>query len=331
LNSGGRGYYALDVTDPANPIALWEFSGRDSASCPSATVLGTDSDDCDLGLSYGNPVISKLTSGQWVVMVTSGYNNVAPGDGKGYLYVLDAITGVIEKKIKAANAAQSIDPGSTTSPIGLTKINNWVDNTNVDNTTLRVYAGDLEGNLWRFDPNAGSAYAIAKLTDASAKAQPVTTKPELGEANGTALVAVATGRYLGTSDLSDTQTQSVYTIKDATNGVVPAIPVDARSNSVVEQVMTDTTDAAGNPIRTITNNAVDLATKDGWRVDLPISGERVNVDPKLQLGTLIVASNVPVSDACTTGGYSYLNFFDYKSGSYIASSGINVVGPTTKQ
>jgi type IV pilus assembly protein PilY1 len=326
LNSGGRGYYALDVTDPANPIALWEFSGRDSASCPSATVLGTDSDDCDLGLSYGNPVISKLTSGQWVVMVTSGYNNVAPGDGKGYLYVLDAITGVIEKKIKAANAAQSIDPGSTTSPIGLTKINNWVDNTNVDNTTLRVYAGDLEGNLWRFDPNAGSAYAIAKLTDASAKAQPVTTKPELGEANGTALVAVATGRYLGTSDLSDTQTQSVYTIKDATNGVAPAIPVDARSNSVVEQVMTDTTDAAGNPIRTITNNAVDLATKDGWRVDLPISGERVNVDPKLQLGTLIVASNVPVSDACTTGGYSYLNFFDYKSGSYIASSGINVVG-----
>ena len=55
----------------------------------------------------------------------------------------------------------------------------------------------------------------------------------------------------------------------------------------------------GNPIRTITANAVDLATKDGWRVDLPISGERVNVDPKLQLGTLIVASNIPANDACT--------------------------------
>ena len=116
LNSGGRGYYALDVTDPNNPIALWEFAVRDTASCPSITVLGVDKTDCDLGLTYGNPVISKLTNGDWVVMVTSGYNNTSPGDGKGYLYVLDPITGVIEKKIKAANATQGIDPGSTTTP-----------------------------------------------------------------------------------------------------------------------------------------------------------------------------------------------------------------------
>ncbi|UCH49939.1 MAG: PQQ-binding-like beta-propeller repeat protein [Betaproteobacteria bacterium] len=326
LNSGGRGYYALDITDPLNPIALWEFTVRDAASCPSTTTLGVDTDDCDLGLSYGNPVISKLTNGDWVVMVTSGYNNVAPGDGKGYLYVLDPITGVIENKIQAANATQGIDPGSTISPVGLAKVNNWVDDTNVDNTTLRVYGGDLEGNLWRFDPNTGTAYAIATLTDSSANVQSVTTKPELGDANGKTLVSVATGRYLGASDLADTQTQSIYTIKDETNGVAPATPVDARGGTVVEQVMTDTTDPVGNPIRTITNNAVDLATKDGWRVDLPISGERVNVDPKLQLGTLIVASNIPANDACTAGGYSYLNYFDYKSGSYIASSGTNVVG-----
>ncbi|UCH49928.1 MAG: PQQ-binding-like beta-propeller repeat protein [Betaproteobacteria bacterium] len=329
-NSGGRGYYALDITDPLSPKALWEFTVRDAASCPSATTLGTDTDDCDLGLSYGNPVITKLTSGDWVVMVTSGYNNVAPGDGKGYLYVLDPITGVIEKKIKAANATQSIDPGSTTTPLGLAKINNWVDNTSVDNTTLRIYGGDLEGNLWRFDPNSGTAYVVATFKDgrgaATAKRQPVTTKPELGESGSMALIAVGTGRYLGTSDLPDTQPQSIYTIKDETNGVAPATPVDARGSTVVEQVITDTTDGLGTPIRTITNNVVDLATKDGWRVDLPISGERVNVDPKLQLGTLIVASNVPANDACSAGGFSYLNYLDYKSGSFIASSGTNVIG-----
>jgi len=328
-NSGGRGYYALDVTDPTNPIALWEFTVRATASCPSATVLGTDTDDCDLGLTYGNPVITKLKSGDWVVMVTSGYNNVAPGNGKGYLYILDPITGVIENKIKAANATQSLDPGSTTTPLGLAKINNWVDDTNTNNTTLRVYAGDLQGNLWRFDPNAGTAYVIAKLRDdkvSGSKAQPVTTKPELGEANGVALVAVGTGRYLGASDLTDDQPQTIYTIKDATNGVAPASPVDVRGGSVVEQVITDTTDGLGNPIRTVTNNAVDLATKDGWLVDLPISGERINVDPRLQLGTLIVASNIPANDACTAGGISYLNYLDYKSGSFVASSGTNVVG-----
>jgi type IV pilus assembly protein PilY1 len=328
-NSGGRGYYALDVTDPINPIALWEFTVRDVASCPSVTTLGSDTDDCDLGLTYGNPVITKLKSGDWVVLVTSGYNNVAPGDGKGYLYVLDPITGVIENKIKAANATQSLDPGSTTTPLGLAKINNWVDDTNTNNTTLRVYGGDLHGNLWRFDPNAGTAYVIAQLRDnkvAGSKTQPVTTKPELGEANGVALIAVGTGRYLGASDLTDNQPQSIYTIKDATNGTPPASPIDVRGGTVVEQVITDTTDGLGNPIRTVTNNAVDLATKDGWLVDLPITGERVNVDPRLQLGTLIVASNIPANDACTAGGISYLNYLDYKSGSFIASSGTNVIG-----
>ena len=328
-NSGGRGYYALDVTDPTTPIALWEFTVRDTASCPSVTVLGTDKDDCDLGLTYGNPLISKLTSGDWVVMVTSGYNNVAPGDGKGYLYVLDPITGVVEKKIQASNATQSISPGSATTPMGLAKINNWVDDTNVNNTTLRVYGGDLLGNLWRFDPNTGTAYVIAQLRDNKAsgsKAQAVTTKPELGEAGGYALIAVGTGRYLGTSDLPDTQPQTIYTIKDATKGVAPAKPIDVRAGSVIEQVLTDTTDGVGTQIRTITNNPVDLATNDGWLVDLPISGERINVDPRLQLGTLVVASNIPANDACTAGGYSYLNYFDYKSGSFIASSGTNVVG-----
>jgi len=37
LGGGGRAYYALDVTDPANPISLWEISSND---------------DADLGLTY---------------------------------------------------------------------------------------------------------------------------------------------------------------------------------------------------------------------------------------------------------------------------------------
>ena len=83
---------------------------------------------------------------------------------------------------------------------------------------------------------------------------------------------------------------------------------------------------SATPSVPITSNAVDLATKDGWRVDLPITSERVNVDPKLQLGTLIVASNIPANDACTAGGYSYLNYFNYSTGSYIKSSGTQIVG-----
>ena len=80
LGRGGRGFYALDVTDPAVPKALWEF--------------GT-AQDSDIGYSYGNAIITKrATDGKWVVIFASGYNNnLSPGDSKGRLYVVDAFTG----------------------------------------------------------------------------------------------------------------------------------------------------------------------------------------------------------------------------------------------
>lgn len=77
LNAGGRGYYALDVTDPLAPKALWEYT------------------DSNMGFTFGNPEIAKLKDGTWAVMVTSGYNNLSPGDGIGRLYVLNANTGAV--------------------------------------------------------------------------------------------------------------------------------------------------------------------------------------------------------------------------------------------
>jgi len=157
-------------------------------------------------------------------------------------------------------------------------------------------------------------------------AQPVTTKPELGDVGGVAVIFAATGRYLGASDLPTTQVETIYGIKDVTSGVAPASPINTRGATVVAQTLTDSTTGTGAGIRTATSNAVDLTTKNGWRVDLPISGERVNVDPKLQLGTLIVGSNIPATSACTSGGTSYLNFLDYKTGGYIQSSGNTLAG-----
>ncbi|HKQ25149.1 MAG TPA: PilC/PilY family type IV pilus protein [Burkholderiales bacterium] len=324
LGSGGRAYYALDVTDPETPIGLWEFNVAPTASCPVAFSAGATT-DCDLGLTHGNPIITKLGNGTWVVVVTSGYNNVSPGDGKGYVYVLNPITGAILKKIQARNPPASA-PGSVTTPLGVAKINNWVDDTNVNNTTLRAYAGDMLGNMWRFNLDTETTYAIVRYTDPSGVTQPITTKPELGEVNGVPFVYVGTGRMLGASDLPSVQVQTIYGIKDATNGVQPAAPIVARGTTVVAQTLTNATTETGAGIRTVTSNPVDVSTKNGWRVDLPNSGERVNVDPKLQLGTLIIGSNIPSITACTSGGTSYLNFFDYKTGGYIQSSVGGVAG-----
>ncbi|MDP2241102.1 MAG: PilC/PilY family type IV pilus protein [Burkholderiales bacterium] len=333
LNSGGRGYYALDVTNPLAPKLLWEFKVRKpsetSCAITTADAVGA-TDDCDLGLTYGNPVLSKF-NGQWVVFVTSGYNNTGlepggterQGDGKSYLYILNAVTGAIIKKIGTGVGDGGTAGASYTDadPSGLARINNWVDNALLNNTTTAVYGGDLKGNLWRFDLDSASssyltAVKVATLTS-GVTPQPITTKPELGMISTYHVVFVATGKFLGVSDKTDTTGQTIYAIKDDLNTNVPVI---GRTTLIQQSLISGTT------TRSATSNAVDWTSPlvRGWYVNLPDPGERVSVDPQLQLGSLIVASNVPSTDTCTAGGYAWINTFDYKTGSYITSDSSNI-------
>ena len=86
-----------------------------------------------------------------------------------------------------------------------------------------------------------------------------------------------------------------------------------------------TTDGTGNK-RTITSNTVDLATKMAGFTDLPTAGERVNIDPQLVLGTLLVAANVPYSNACNAGGDSWLYRFDHCTGSFVSTATDDLIG-----
>ena len=81
LNGGGKSYYALDVTDPAAPKAS---VGVHRAATPATTApRPRRAPDCHIGYTYGKPVITKLADGTWVVLVTSGYNNVnAPAESR---------------------------------------------------------------------------------------------------------------------------------------------------------------------------------------------------------------------------------------------------------
>jgi type IV pilus assembly protein PilY1 len=307
LNAGGRGYYALDVTDPGNPKGLWEF--KHNTTCLSPVTNQTS--DCHLGNSYGNPQVGKLADGRWVVFVTSGYNNVnspaATGDGIGYLYVLNALTGQIIYKI-------STSTGSATTPSGLGKLNTFVLDTTLNNTVLQLYGVDLLGNVWRFEVNgAQTATRLTTVVDASNNPQAITTKPELAEFGSPPVghVFVATGKYIGASDLSSTQTQTVWAIKDT-----GSYPVATPRSSLSRLAITNAGNGTSRSIACVTN----CTTNGGWFVDLPDTGERVNVDMKLQLGTLVVASNVPQNSACNIGGYSWLNFFDARNGLQVAGS-----------
>jgi type IV pilus assembly protein PilY1 len=323
LNKGGKGYYALDVTDPATPRALWEFK-HDAANCVSVDATtrapaSAEYSDCHLGYSFNNPIISKLADDRWVVIVTSGFNNVnsptVAGDGFGYLYVLEAMTGKILYKI-------STGAGSSTDPSGLNRIAGWTDNSLRNNRTERVYGVDLLGNVWRFDINdilnaAGrEATRVATVVDALGVGQPITTRPELAEVGGDTFVYVGTGRYIGTTDLSNTQGQSIWGLRDTLG---TAALTGLRTNL---REMTITNSGSGTSAFRTNGCTANCGSSDGWFADLPDTGERVNIDMKLQLGTLVVASNVPESNACNIGGYAWLNYFNNSNGQAVEADGV---------
>ncbi|MCB5185944.1 pyrrolo-quinoline quinone [Methylobacillus gramineus] len=293
LNNGGRGYFALDITNESAPKALWEF-------CHTETYCALF--DQDLGYSYGNAVIAKLpvgnaNAGRWVVIVTSGYNNVSPGSGEGYVYILDAITGALIQKI-------STGVGTQATPSGLARISGWAVNGNFDAAVNYIYGGDLQGNLWKVNLTQPSATIsrMARLTDPAGIGQPVSTAPQLGKVPNVSdpIVFVGTGKYLGTEDLADTQTQSFYAIRD--NGT-QYVGRSLAARTIVQDGLN----------ATISGSAVDWAA-GGWYVDFPGSKERVNVDPDLSLGTLTVATNSPANDACSIGGTGWKYAFDFSTG-----------------
>jgi type IV pilus assembly protein PilY1 len=314
LNKGGKGFYALDVTDPVNPKSLWEFNL--SSTCYDATNSSTANADCHIGLSFGRPIITKLASGTWVVLLTSGYNNVratpGTGDGGGYLYVLNAATGKIISKL-ATNV------GDSTTPSGLREVNNYVANGALDNTTLRVYGGDLLGNIWRFDVNdsidpAGKeATLVAVAKDASDVPQPISTRVQLAEVDGVTMVVAGTGEFLGETDKQSTQVQSVYGFKDPISSTV--LYPDLRGVSkVIGLTKSGLTRISGCSV------VANCTFTDGWVVDLPEAGERINIDPFIVAGTVAFVSNVPTSSGCEAGGHSWLNYVNLLTGGTVPSS-----------
>jgi type IV pilus assembly protein PilY1 len=312
LNKGGKGFYALDITDPLNPKFLWEV-------CSSGCTQNIG----NLGFSYGNPVITKLANGDWVVLITSGYNSA---DGKGSLYGLDPITGATKFTIstyRTGVAATECVPSATVD-CGLAKISPWIRSYK-DNTTLRAYGGDLAGNLWRFDindtidPSGVEAFKLAQLGNSTGLVQSITTRPELAMVDNKPVVYIGTGRMLSDSDKSDSSVQSFYGIYDDL-GQTPLGVVRARGD-MLKQTLTDSTSVDGRKVRTNSNLLMDWATKKGWYIDFPDAGERDFTDPSLVLGTLSFTTNVPTfADACSGGGYSYSYQVDFRSGGAVKTA-----------
>ena len=328
LGGGGRGFVALDVTNPQSPSLLWEFDAKNTPALKG---------DSNLGFSFGNPIITKRNiDGKWVALFTSGYNNIpdndayysltttsfkpnnpaiyTTGNGGGYLFVVDAANGDKLQAIPTLNIF-GLNVGNSITPSGLGKISSIDLTSDESKSTTYVYGGDLLGNLWRFNIDTNVAVKLAELK-AGTIPQPITTAPEIGIVKGKTVIFVGTGKYLEVADLTNSDQQTIYAIKDDFNNTALINP---RSTLVPQTIVPSGTDSRQSG----TVNPVDFTTGKGWYVDLPDTRERVNIDPQLVLGTLLIPSVVPESTACQPEGYGWFNYFDYKTGgAVVAGSGL---------
>ena len=290
LNAGGKTIYALDITNPntfgANSI-LWELS-----------------DANDLGYTFSQPQIGRLNTGHWVAIFGNGYNS---SSDRAYLYVVELGTGAVLAKIAAGSATSN----------GLSTPILW--DSDGDMIIDYVYAGDLQGNLWKFDlsGNTVASWSVGNggsplfsAVNASAQVQPITAQPRVSQhPSGGVLVLFGTGKYLGDSDVSSTNIQSFYGIRDS--GLGRTIARSELQNQTIDNEVT-----IGTSLTRITsNNTVDYAgspAKQGWYMDLAYpsnattSGERSVSTPSLLEDRIIFTTIIPSANPCAPGGESWL-------------------------
>jgi type IV pilus assembly protein PilY1 len=290
LGAGGREIFALDITSPDNIKLLWEF---------------TSQNDVDLGSTFSTPYISKLHSGEWGVIFGSGYNG---NSGNASLFVLNVATGAIIKKMATPDSNPKVENGLST-PVIL--------DSNSDGIADYVYAGDLLGNLWRFDLIGASSLtdtataanykisfggkplftAISPTT--GAPPQSITTPPVIyPHPTGTGtLVIFGTGRYFTSADKTTKDVQSLYGIWDKqTNAQSTTSPTAsttlasiARSNLQSQTLSSASGSISGTTgLRTLTRNLVDWTAKYGWYVDLQTSTTVNNVTTVSAVGERMV-------------------------------------------
>lgn len=330
LREGGSSYFALDITDPDNPIPLWEIT----PSSPSSNGLG---------YTFGTPLILKLkdTSNggfRWVAALPNGYQGTASGKSAS-LIIVDLSTGSILKEIVVDKNTNGTSQNGLSSPSAV--------DTNYDGLADYIYAGDLKGHLWKFDVsgdgagNWGSSYknasgdpiALFYATDSGSNSQPITTAPDLVLREGFQIIFFGTGKYFEDGDKTTTQTQSFYGLYDynVSDSNPSANGKYSRSN-LVGQTLSQTTVTQGSTTTTYryfsstTSFTPDNtnSTKKGWYVDLPSSGERVITDPIAHAGRIIFTTFIPNTDECSFGGTSWLMELDQQTGGTISDPAFDV-------
>ncbi|WP_228064433.1 PilC/PilY family type IV pilus protein [Novilysobacter avium] len=301
LGKGGKGLFALDVTNPQSFTAsnvLWE---------KAETPLG------NMGLVQGKPIIAKLNNGVTGLIVSNGVNS---SHDRAVLLVYNLATGELLKEIDTA-------AGSASAPNGLSPPVGW--DTDGNGTLDSVYAGDHLGNVWKFDlggtttsswkvANSGAAlFKASNGTGASQTAQPITGALTVAMHPTTyqTWLFFGTGRLMTVGDVENRDVQSMYGLVDTGATVLKT----ALTKRDIKQVGT----RDGRPVRGFEAQTPLPLDSKGWFVDLvtppnTAEGERIVTDAQVVGNVLVTSSVIPTANACESDGRGYINALDAFTG-----------------
>ncbi|AOY00946.1 hypothetical protein BJP62_11130 [Jeongeupia sp. USM3] len=317
LGQGGQGYFAIDATSAAN------FSSATS----TVRWEWTDQSHANVGYAFGAPVIYNVrasrTTAEPAVILNNGYD--ADYDDSSYgtrgsrtsaLYIVRASDGTLIKRIDVPGGA------GLSAPAGV--------DYGQDGVLDYVYAGDLNGKLWRFDLTADSPDGFSVVSNPVYDAgltHPIVMRPAiqaLNASDGTSLgnmVVFGTGKLLTNADRLDTTTQTLYGVLDKLDGTTVA------QSKLVAQTIVDTAslDDSGRRIgtyRKMSTNAIDLKAADnvklGWYVNLP-GGERLVTSPMLFNDKVLFGTGSTQStEQCLPGGKGWIMGLNPLTGSVTA-------------
>lgn len=333
LGAGGKGYFVLDITKPGSPSDNLSNSVTNNfyksnastlvvldktAHKDDTTVQSTTNIEADIGHIFSTPVVDDINphytnqvalmnNGRWAAVMGNGYNST----NERPVLLIQYITGsdVLLKTIPAVKTLTSDNAKRNgLSAPRLVDING-------DGTPDIAYAGDLLGNLWKFDLSsnqdsewdvafAGSPLYTAKyqginsITAQSILAPPL-VKPNDRGASGL-MVAFGTGRNITDGDRTDASIQTIYSVLDNTLYKIKSIESPKKQNIVIidtnvtpATIGTGTEKLVQHSVGTKVNGSGTAAglnfwnisqeevkftgtnSKKGWYMHFPETGERL--------------------------------------------------------
>lgn len=363
----------LDVTDPTGSVS--PYIGNKESNANSWVMFEFRDIDESLnriGNIFGQPQIAKMANGKWAIIVGNGYNHSyscsslpcpGPGDyfdtatysfGRANMYVF-FIEDMINNKGAWVDGTHykrfNTLVGSGVTPNGLTPP--MLLDTTGDGTIDYIYAGDLVGNIWKFDvtntvPSSWnisfSGTPLYRARDSAGNPQIVTGPlAVIAHPLGGYMILFGTGRYLQPADPNSPYTQNTFyglwdkqtptTISASVNpsaGPISTSVTTRNSALLLEQTyLPNVTNAQGIVFTVTSQNVPNWTTQSGWYLDFlnsATTGERSVVSPVILNEIVLITTLVPSTTSCDAGGTGFLTELNAVTGGRLDESPFDVNG-----